>query len=374
MAAAAPPGPASRWCWPARYPTGRRPSPCEQAGGGFGRCFHRSQTRKLGKLQPSPHTVLLLTSRCPERRASQPERGCLPCPYREKTPACLPCCSMGYGAMWVAAVQTKSPCSALHTISASEQPPQPGLLPKLIQRCLCSPAAPDISPITDTLLCGRLTACLASAGVHPFVRSLPAARGRLTTSSRVLADRRAARTCVQHTAEPAAAARRHPPAPSSLPHPALQALPFSHMPKMARPAPFILLASAAGLAVLMLVGLAHMSAPPAPHGCATAWRSWLDRRHQHAHVQQTLAESHQALPDGLAPQSAAALAGLAADAMGNVGWRAGVQFAAFDGASQLSNVLKDSWAHTGSFLLIVPGSGPPKRCGAVRWCSMWAAG
>lgn len=84
---------------------------------------------------------------------------------------------------------------------------------------------------------------------------------------------------------------------------------------------------------------------------------------QAADVQQMLAE---ASGPGLTAQTAAALSGLAADAMRHVGWPGGVRFAAFDGSASLGAVLADSWAHTGAFLLIVPGSGPPTRWAMCR--------
>lgn len=131
---------------------------------------------------------------------------------------------------------------------------------------------------------------------------------------------------------------------------------------MARPGPNVLLACAAGLAVCVLLGLSHIAAPPAAQHCAAAWQSWLHRRHTAAHVQQMLAEAQaRASAPSLAPQTAASLGGLAADAMRHVGWRPGVRFAAFDGGASLARVLADSWAHAGAFLLIVPGSGPPER-------------
>jgi type II secretory pathway component PulM len=75
----------------------------------------------------------------------------------------------------------------------------------------------------------------------------------------------------------------------------------------------------------------------------SAWSSFLDRRHQHAHVQQMLSEAS-ALPGARAAASAqaaataeprlplataSALGAVAADAMRRVGWPAGVTFASF---------------------------------------------
>lgn len=117
---------------------------------------------------------------------------------------------------------------------------------------------------------------------------------------------------------------------------------------MAHPGPNVLLACAAGLTVCVLLGLSHIAAPPAA----------AHRYRQAADVQRVLAE---ASPPGLTTQTAAALSGLAADAMRHVGWPGGVRFAAFDGGASLGSVLADSWAHTGAFLLIVPGSGQPTR-------------
>ena len=112
-------------------------------------------------------------------------------------------------------------------------------------------------------------------------------------------------------------------------------------PPLARVA---LLAAAAALVVGALTYLALAPARPGSL-CAPSsagWAAWGGRRREHAAVQPAPAsagvlgrraspamDSNEAAYTGMDPVTAAELEGVAADAMGRVGWRRGMLFASF---------------------------------------------
>lgn len=102
------------------------------------------------------------------------------------------------------------------------------------------------------------------------------------------------------------------------------------------------LAFAAALVTAIIMLISDWTVHATRQVDCSAFSSFLDRRHQHAHVQQMLSEAA-ALPaaqaaaqaqaaaaaPGLLPATATALGGVASDAMRRVGWRSGVKFARF---------------------------------------------
>jgi hypothetical protein len=95
-----------------------------------------------------------------------------------------------------------------------------------------------------------------------------------------------------------------------------------------------MLAFAAALVTGAIMWLSDATAHTAGKVHCSAFSSFLDRRHQHAHVTQMLAAESSAARwaaagGGLDPAAASALGGGAADTMRRVGWRAGIKFARF---------------------------------------------